>query len=183
MADEIMTFDEILADPVYKAEFDRRITKAIATVQKKLEAEIEKSKKYEGLDIEGLKKELDDLKNAEAERKDKEEADKKEKANAERFAAVLGDKKFTSDYARDGVYRAFVSAIADPANVGKGDADLFKTLTKDKDGIFQSANPPANMGKVGNSNHAGKTKAEILAIKDTAERQAAMVENHELFGF
>ena len=46
MADEIMTFDEILADPVYKAEFDRRITKALSTVQSKLDAEVEKNKKY-----------------------------------------------------------------------------------------------------------------------------------------
>lgn len=30
---------------------------------------------------------------------------------------------------------------------------------------------------------ATMTKAEILAIKDTAERQAAIAENHELFGF
>lgn len=43
MADEIMTFDEILADPTYKAEFDRRITKALSTVQSKLDAEVEKT--------------------------------------------------------------------------------------------------------------------------------------------
>ena len=30
---------------------------------------------------------------------------------------------------------------------------------------------------------AVKTKAEILAIKDTAERQQAIAENHEIFGF
>jgi chromosome segregation ATPase len=35
--------------------------------------------------------------------------------------------------------------------------------------------PPENTG-------GKKTKAEILAIKDTAERQKAMAENHELFG-
>lgn len=39
----------------------------------------------------------------------------------------------------------------------------------------ETANPPKNEG--------GKmTKEEILNIKDTAERQAAMAENHELFG-
>lgn len=27
MADDIMTFDEILEDPTYKSEFDRRVTK------------------------------------------------------------------------------------------------------------------------------------------------------------
>ena len=43
MADNV-TFDEILADPAYKAEFDRRITKALATVQRKLDVEVEKNK-------------------------------------------------------------------------------------------------------------------------------------------
>lgn len=65
MADEIMTFDEILADPIYKAEFDRRITKALSTVQAKLDAEVEKNKKYEekgtGETVETLKKQLSEL--------------------------------------------------------------------------------------------------------------------------
>lgn len=43
MADDIMTFDEILEDPTYKSEFDRRVTKALSTVQAKLDAEIKKS--------------------------------------------------------------------------------------------------------------------------------------------
>lgn len=36
--------------------------------------------------------------------------------------------------------------------------------------------PPANGGKT------SMTKEQIMAIKDTAQRQAAMLENHELFG-
>lgn len=43
MDDNIMTFDEILADPTYKSEFDRRVTKALATVQTKLDREIQKN--------------------------------------------------------------------------------------------------------------------------------------------
>lgn len=62
MADEIMTFDEILADPIYKAEFDRRITKALSTVQGKLDAEVAKNKQYEeiltGETVESLRKQL-----------------------------------------------------------------------------------------------------------------------------
>lgn len=40
MAEETVTFDEILSDPVYKSEFDRRVTKALSTVQAKLDKEI-----------------------------------------------------------------------------------------------------------------------------------------------
>lgn len=39
-----------------------------------------------------------------------------------------------------------------------------------------TATPPANGG-------AKMTKADILKIKDTAERQKAIADNHELFGF
>lgn len=39
-----------------------------------------------------------------------------------------------------------------------------------------TAHPPANGGK------SAMTKEQIMAIKDTAQRQAAMLENHELFG-
>jgi hypothetical protein len=42
----------------------------------------------------------------------------------------------------------------------------------------QTANPPAN-----NGGKSYKTKEEILAIKDRSERQAAIAENHEMFGF
>lgn len=40
-----------------------------------------------------------------------------------------------------------------------------------------TATPPAN-----NGGKSYKTKEEIYAIKDTAERQKAILENHELFG-
>lgn len=42
----------------------------------------------------------------------------------------------------------------------------------------QTANPPANNG---GKNY--KSKEEILAIKDRTERQNAIAENHEMFGF
>ena len=65
MADEIMTFDEILADPTYKAEFDRRVTKALSTVQGKLDAEVEKNRQYAAngnAEAEALRKEIEGYK-------------------------------------------------------------------------------------------------------------------------
>ena len=41
----------------------------------------------------------------------------------------------------------------------------------------QTSTPPSGSGKV------YKSKEEIMSIKDTAERQQAISENHELFGF
>ena len=49
-------------------------------------------------------------------------------------------------------------------------------VTSGKQGA-DTPNPPAGGGKV------YKTKDEIMAIRDTAERQQAIANNHELFGF
>ena len=51
----------------------------------------------------------------------------------------------------------------------------FKVSTTTKGATVET--PPANNGK------AKRSVDEIMAIKDTAERQKAMAENHELFGF
>ena len=48
-------------------------------------------------------------------------------------------------------------------------------VTNGKQGA-NTPNPPAGGGKV------YKTKEEIMAIKDTAERQQAIYDNHEMFG-
>ena len=50
----------------------------------------------------------------------------------------------------------------------------FKTTLTEKGVVVEK---PPQTGK------ATKTKEEIFAIKDTAERQKAIAENHELFGF
>ena len=50
----------------------------------------------------------------------------------------------------------------------------FKTTVTEKGAVVEK---PPQVGK------ATKTKEEIFAIKDTAERQKAIAENHELFGF
>lgn len=58
--------------------------------------------------------------------------------------------------------------------IGEEWADfIVKTETKGVD----TATPPAGSGKT------YKTKDEIMAIKDTKERQTAIAENHEMFGF
>ena len=67
----------------------------------------------------------------------------------------------------------------------KNSADLVKTIKEEWSDFIVSegkggaptATPPTGSGK------SYKSKEEIYAIKDTAERQKAISENHELFGF
>lgn len=111
MADDIMTFDEILADPVYKSEFDRRITRALATVQKKLDAEVEKNellakaaKADDGETVESLRAKLDDL------QKKYDDDAAAHKTELEKLQGQLADRDYTD---------AIGKAIAG-ANEGKG---------------------------------------------------------------
>ena len=81
-------------------------------------------------------------------------------ASAEIEAAELDGEKFKDTKALDElVGGTFKGLIVTTGTTGAG-----------------TAHPPANGGK------STMTKEQIMAIKDTAQRQAAMLENHELFG-
>jgi len=66
------------------------------------------------------------LENLQKEIKEKDEADKKARADAElttAIEAVFGDRDFTSDYVRNGIITDMKAEIAKPENKGKGYAD------------------------------------------------------------
>lgn len=109
-------------------------------------AELEKAKG----DIATLQKTIEEYKAAE---KQREEEAKAAAARAElerRFDKVVGDRKFTHEYIRAGLLADFEKALADEANKGKGDAEIFEMMTKDQKGIFVSQNPTSiKMGGMG----------------------------------
>lgn len=99
-------------------------------------------------DSAALQAELDKYKAAETDRlKAEQEAADRAKL-LERFNAAKGNKEFSSEYTQNGVLEAFSKALSDPANTGKGDAELFTALTKDKDGVFKNAHPRVDMGGI-----------------------------------
>lgn len=122
-----------------------------------------------GLDIEGMKTKLKAFEDAEVARKAKDDADKVAKAMAARFAAVKGTNEFIDPLMEEVVLNKFTAMIADPANEGKGDAELYALLTKDKP-FFKSQNPPSkdNMGKPGGSaDYKGLTKEDAIKLSLT----------------
>ena len=64
-------------------------------------------------------------------------------------------------------------------------ADALKKTIAEEWGDFKTTvtQKGAEVSKPPQTGKATKTKDEIMAIKDTAERQKAIAENHELFGF
>ena len=113
------------------------------------------------------KKQLEDL---QKEIKVKEDADKKAKEDAEltdAITAVFGEKKFTSDYVKNGIIADMKTEIAKPENKGIGYDKIFEILTKDKEGIFANPNPPANMtgmGKVDTKEVSDDTARAVMGL-------------------
>jgi len=101
-------------------------------------------------DTTALQTEIDKYKAAEEKRATDEKTAAARAEITGRFDKALGDRKFAHAYIRNGVLSDFEKALADETNRGKGDAELFDALTKDKDGIFASQNPMnPNMGDMG----------------------------------
>lgn len=82
----------------------------------------------------------------------KNEADAKAKAEEEMLTnniiSVFGDKKFTSDYVKNGLIADIKTEYAKSENKGKGIKDIFEELTKDKTGIFVEKETPKMKGAV-----------------------------------
>ena len=93
-------------------------------------------------DADRLQKELDEYKAADEKRKADEKAAAERADLMERLDAVLGGKEFIHERMRDIVAEDFKAALADKANRGKGDAEIFEAITRDQ-GYFKTQNPPA----------------------------------------
>lgn len=109
-------------------------------------------------DAEALKAELLKYRQAESERQAQAEKEAERAKLIERFQAAKGDREFSSSFTENGVLEAFSAALKKPENLGKGDAELFASLTNDQEGVFKSAVSPVNMGKITGEKGAEKPK-------------------------
>lgn len=76
------------------------------------------------------------IKEQEAKQKAKEEDEKL----TNNIIELFGDKKFTSEYAKNGLLNDIKLGLTKEENKGKGIKELFEELTKDKDDIFANPN-------------------------------------------
>lgn len=107
------------------------------------------SLKKENAELPGLRDKVAEFEKADADRKAAEEQAAARAALEERFNAASGDRKYIHERMREIVLDDFDKAIADKANTGKSDKEIFEALTKDK-GYFAKMNDDAGgMGGVG----------------------------------
>lgn len=105
--------------------------------------------KDKNADVEDWKQKFEELQKTIKQKEEEETAARADAELTETIVSVFGDKKFTSDYVRKGIIADMKAEIAKPENKGKGYAELFESLTKDKEGIFANPNPPADMAGMG----------------------------------
>ena len=142
-----------------------------------LKAQIEKAPKTD--EIESLKTKIADFEKKEAERVAEEDRQRKDKLLNESILGVFGDKKFTSEYAKNGLMNDIKKELDKEDNKGKGIKEIFEELTKDATGIFANPNVVPDMPSMGDI-PTEKTKEDFqkMSYKERVELKA---QDPELF--
>lgn len=162
-----------------------KLTDALNSEKQKVADATEALAKFDGLDPEATKKEVESLqqKLKDQEKKFNETIAQRDYEDA--LAKELDEYKFTSKAAK-----ASIATKVRGANLtfkdGKilGFKDLIEQIKEeDSDAFATAAQAPAKITEkgTGKGNGVGLTKDQIFAIKDAGERQAAIMANPQLF--
>ena len=170
---------------VAKADFNAKVeeVKTLKGEKKTLEDEVtrlnENANGNEDVkkELEALKAKIDaDAKQAEADRISREKAESDERL----FNEALGEKKFSHDAIKSHYFNLFRQDLAKEENKGKSAVDILHNLTKDDATAFTGVTAVKLAGGRP-SGTSGKTRDEIMAIKDGNTRRAEMLANAHLF--
>ena len=170
---------------VAKADFNAKVeeVKTLKGEKKTLEDEVtrlnENANGNEDVkkELEALKAKIDaDAKQAEADRISREKAESDERL----FNEAVGEKKFSHDAIKSHYFNLFRQELAKEENKGKSAVDILHNLTKDDATAFTGVTAVKLQGGRP-SGTSGKTRDEIMAIKDGNTRRAEMLANAHLF--
>lgn len=116
-------------------------------------------------ELEGLKKEIADMKAKETQRVADEKAKKEDEILTNNIISVFGDKEFTSDYVKNGIINDIKSELVKTENKGKGISEIFESLTKDKTGLFVNPNKPADMPGMGEGDTSTPSNLDEMSFE------------------
>lgn len=125
----------------------------VSTYETKLE-EFDKETK----DNAEWKTKYEELQTSIKEQEAKKKAEDEDKILTDSINALFEGKKFTSDYARNGLLNDIKNGLNKPENKGKGIKELYDEFTKDKEGIFQPENQLKDMEGMGDSEQDNNIK-------------------------
>ena len=141
------------------AEFDKK-TARISELETQNGELSEQIKTFDGdkSKLEELQNKVADYEKAEKKRKEEQQAAELENSMRERFKGLNGEHKYINEYTEKAVFEDFKAAVADKANAGKSDTEIYSQLVKDKN-IYQNPQqvviPP-----VGNPSPKGEQTTE-----------------------
>ena len=142
-----------------------------------LKGQIEKAPSSE--EMENLKQKITDFEAKETARIEQEKASKAEQTLNNNILAVFGDRKFSSEYAKNGLLSDIKAEMQKEENQGKGIKDIFEELTKDKTGIFENPNQFQDMTPMGDiDNTVSKETFDKMSYNQRVELKES---NPELF--
>ena len=142
-----------------------------------LKGQIEKAPSSE--EMENLKQKITDFEAKETARIEQEKASKAEQTLNNNILAVFGDRKFSSEYAKNGLLSDIKAEMKKEENQGKGIKDIFEELTKDKTGIFENPNQFQDMTPMGDiDNTVSKETFDKMSYNQRVELKES---NPELF--
>lgn len=142
-----------------------------------LKKQIDKAPKTD--EIENLKSKIADYETKENERAAKEQASLKEQNLLKNINEAIADKKFVNDYTKNSIINEIKNALQDEANAGKSAKDLFETITKDKNDIFENPNKMTDIPPMGDVDDAITKEAfDKMGYKERIELKQS---NPELF--
>ena len=116
-------------------------------------------------ELEGLKKEIADMKTAEQKRIADEKARQEDEILTNNIITAFGDKKFTSDYVKNGLIADIKSELNKVENKGKGISEIFESLTKNKTGLFENPNKPADMPGMGDGSTSTPNNLDEMSFE------------------
>lgn len=145
-----------------KTDLNKEIETYKATISN-LESQLENVP--DSTELEGLKKEIADMKAKETKRIADEKAKQEDEILTNNIISAFGDKEFTSDYVKNGIINDIKSELAKTENKGKGISEIFESLTKDKTGLFVNPNKPANMPGMGEGDTSTPSNLDEMSFE------------------
>lgn len=120
-----------------------------------LKGQIDKLPKTD--ELESLRSQVADYEKKEQQR----QAEEQDKILTNNILELFGDKKFTSDYAKNGLLNDIKNGLNLPENKGKGIKEIFDSLTKDRTGIFENENKIQDMAPMESVENVSELKGGL----------------------
>lgn len=169
---KVVENEKIKIEDQYKKDID-----TYKTTIDDLKSQVEKAPSSK--EIEDLKQKITDFETKETERIENEKKAKAEQTLNNNILAVFGDRKFSSEYAKNGLLSDIKAEMQKEENQGKGIKDIFEELTKGKTDIFANPNQFKDMPPMGDvDNTVTKESFDKMSYKERIELKQS---NPELF--